>query len=47
MHIMMTLKNTYIYFLIPSSLCLVGCSGIHKVPLYTKPVQSNKEYTIS
>jgi Domain of unknown function (DUF4884) len=39
------IKNTFLFGLL--FLFLNGCIGISKVPIYTKPVQSNKDYTIS
>ncbi len=43
----MTHNNTYIYLVGFLLVFLIGCTPINKVPLYTKPVQSNKDYTIS
>lgn len=39
------IKNTFLFGSL--FLFLNGCIGISKAPIYTKPVQSNKDYIVS
>lgn len=40
-------KITYFFLLGAFCLFLHSCVGISKAPIYTRPVQNNKDYTIS